>query len=452
MSKKKIVIIGAGFTGTMTAVNLLKVAPSPLQLELELIERRTSVARGLAYTAPSDRFKLNVKAAAMGAWSSKPRDFIEWLGAHGFAAQDDTFAPRSWYGEYLEALLREAAQTCAPHTCTTRHAEATAVDYDRNTDRFRVSLDTGETLDADAVVLALGNLPRESFDGNAIKGTFLDPYDPDSYADIASKKRMFVLGSSLTAVDCILESEGRGFKGSYHILSRHGRLPLAHEGATAAAPNVSELLSITNVRALTARVRSLAASCGSSQPVIDALRPHLQALWRGLPPRDKTRFLRHARPLWEVHRHRIPVEHAQVIHDLEAKGRLIVSAGRIRRAERRPDETAPLSITWQERGARDARTDDFDTAMICIGPEGNLEASPLPLARQLIKSGLVASGPLKLGAGIQAKQLPPGMDARLVLVGPLQREALWEITAVRELRDAAEQAAHRLCDILSTQP
>jgi fatty acid desaturase len=60
----------------------------------------------------------------------------------------------------------------------------------------------------------------------------------------------------------------------------------------------------------------------------DGLRPHLPALWNRLPPEEKSRFLRHVRPYWDVHRHRMAPEIARRIADLQQSGHLSILAGR----------------------------------------------------------------------------------------------------------------------------
>ena len=62
---------------------------------------------------------------------------------------------------------------------------------------------------------------------------------------------------------------------------------------------------------------------------VDSLRPHSHALWQSLDDGQQRRFLRHARPWWDVHRHRIAPEVARQVHDRVAEGRLEIVAGRI---------------------------------------------------------------------------------------------------------------------------
>ena len=53
------------------------------------------------------------------------------------------------------------------------------------------------------------------------------------------------------------------------------------------------------------------------------------SLWQSLDRDEQRRFLRHARPWWDVHRHRIAPEVAATVTRLVAEGRLTVMAGRI---------------------------------------------------------------------------------------------------------------------------
>jgi hypothetical protein len=68
----------------------------------------------------------------------------------------------------------------------------------------------------------------------------------------------------------------------------------------------------------------------------------------------------------------------------------------------------------------------------------------MPLAQNLLRRGLLAAGELSLGAVIPPLALPEQHIHRLKLLGPLQRESLWEITAVREIRIEAEKIANEI--------
>ena len=46
------------------------------------------------------------------------------------------------------------------------------------------------------------------------------------------------------------------------------------------------------------------------QAVINGLRASLPEIWQALPVAEQARFLRHLRPFWDAHRHRLPMESA----------------------------------------------------------------------------------------------------------------------------------------------
>ena len=71
-----VAIIGAGFCGSMVAVNLLRKAKEPI--DVALIERSGSFARGLAYGTTDPSHLLNVPAGKMGAFPDDHEHFYRW--------------------------------------------------------------------------------------------------------------------------------------------------------------------------------------------------------------------------------------------------------------------------------------------------------------------------------------------------------------------------------------
>src|ERR1044072_8501344 len=71
-----IAIIGGGFSGTLTAVQLLRRAEAGTRILL--IERSGDFGPGVAYATPDDRHALNVPAARMSALPGEPGDLVAW--------------------------------------------------------------------------------------------------------------------------------------------------------------------------------------------------------------------------------------------------------------------------------------------------------------------------------------------------------------------------------------
>ena len=77
---RSIVIVGAGFSGALTAVNLLRLAP-PGGLRVVLVNKSGRMARGIAYGTRSAEHVLNVPIYDLAfIWGVGPR--VEVSGAN----------------------------------------------------------------------------------------------------------------------------------------------------------------------------------------------------------------------------------------------------------------------------------------------------------------------------------------------------------------------------------
>jgi len=74
---KSIVIIGGGFSGVVTAINLIRLSHTPVQILI--IDKGRTPGRGIAYSTRSAVHLLNVTARNMSALADQPNHFVEWL-------------------------------------------------------------------------------------------------------------------------------------------------------------------------------------------------------------------------------------------------------------------------------------------------------------------------------------------------------------------------------------
>ena len=141
MSAARAAVIGGGLSGTLQAIHLLREGAE----RVLLIERGRAPGRGVAYGTDRPEHLLNVPARRMSAFPDDPDHFVRWFAARGGGTAED-FAPRMLYGDYVVELLEKAGDRIE-----VIRGEAVAVD------RGRVSLGGGHAIEADCVVLALGN-------------------------------------------------------------------------------------------------------------------------------------------------------------------------------------------------------------------------------------------------------------------------------------------------------
>jgi uncharacterized NAD(P)/FAD-binding protein YdhS len=176
-------------------------------------------------------------------------------------------------------------------------------------------------------------------------------------------------------------------------------------------------------------VREQIGAGGEWRAVVDSLRPHTIAIWRGWSLQQRASFLRHLKNLWDVHRHRVAPE---VRAQLDAE----VLRGRV------------LSI--REGIVVETSAGTFNVARVinCTGPACDYARLDLPLVVQMRRGGWLVPDPLRLGIETADDGRLIGADGQpvddLYTLGPLRRPALWESTAIPEIREQAATLAKRL--------
>jgi uncharacterized NAD(P)/FAD-binding protein YdhS len=447
----RIAVIGAGFSGVMTAIHLLwRCQPGE---RVYLVERGARVGPGLAYGTDNARHLVNVRAENMSAFADEPDHFVRWLAAlpserraeAGERTIAGTFARRAVFGAYIQDLLREAiARQDGADNLYLVTDEATAIR--RVAGGLELATGNGRTYPVDAAVLALGNLPATR---PRPPGWIDNPWSPEATAPLEPGRPVVVLGTGLTMVDVCLALTQQGFEGPIHAISRRGLLPLGHapsrpwEHLQLTAADCRSLLAL--FRAIRREVRRAADRAVGWRAVIDALRPHAQVLWAGLSEADKARFVRHVRPWWDIHRHRMAPPVAATLTALRTAGTLATHAGRIAAIEPGPHG---LLVRWRPKGQATTQQLVAQRVIDCTGLTGDHARSREPLLAQMLADGLARPAPFDLGVDCTAtgalRDAAGTPAADLFAVGPVTRGALWEITAVPEIRTQAEQVAEQI--------
>ncbi|WP_420381556.1 FAD/NAD(P)-binding protein [Novosphingobium sp.] len=423
-----IVIIGAGFSGTLLAVNLLRHGA-----RVVLVERdRAHLGRGLAFGTPHPEHLLNVRASNMSAYPDDLGHFQRWMDFDS-QQQANLFVPRATYGSYLREQMM-AAIASAPARFTIKEQEAVGIDWPE-TGGAVVHLDSGEQVAASAVVLALGNLEPAGLAvmrGLDREVAFANPWNPAATENLGGIEQIVLIGTGLTAVDVAISLDSAGYRGRITAISRRGLRPRAH---TPSGPHVTPgPRPEARGSALLRQVRHRAADIGW-RSAVDELRPHMQSLWRLHDPVAQGRLLRHARPWWDVHRHRLAPPVADRVATMQDDGRLHFCAGRLVSATAHGGDA---HIVWRPRGSDTTQTLVAQRVITCTGPESDVTRCTQPLLQALLAQGRMRPDPHRLGvevdqAGRVVDTAGTAQDA-LLAVGPVTRGAVWEIVAVPDIR------------------
>jgi len=447
----RIAIIGGGASGVIAAANLARASCG--DAEIVLIERRRDVGRGLAYSTRQPDHLLNVRASNMSAFADDPDHFFRWLLVRGSefgvdAPTPSCFAPRMVYGEYVRDLLNE------PSAQSVRRVADECVGLEETGRGVRVRLGSRGPIDVDLAILATGHDVRCASVGG-VKA--LDAWDGAGLAAVGSDDPVLVVGTGLTMVDVVLSLHRRGHRGPITAVSRRGLAPTTHAPCAPrplprdAVPLGAPVSALA--RWLRENTRFAQAEGGDWRGAVDALRPHTRALWQAMTLEQRRRFLRHARPWWDVHRHRMAPAVSEVIGKLQSKGQLRVLAGRIESATR---SDGAIEVAVRRRGAATVDTLSVGHVIAATGSPDGPHRSRDPLIRALLCDG--AARPDPLGISLDVTDTGAVIDAdgraseRLFAIGPPSRAAFWEMIAIPDIRDQCAELARRLAGSAGVSP
>jgi uncharacterized NAD(P)/FAD-binding protein YdhS/glyoxylase-like metal-dependent hydrolase (beta-lactamase superfamily II) len=448
-----IAIVGGGFSGSLVAANLLKTATRPLIVKL--IESKHDLGKGVAYSTDTDRHLLNVSAGNMSAFPDDPTHLLRWLNYNRTelaaflpdAVDASTFIPRKIYGLYLRSILEEAEATASSNVqLEYLRDEVVAVELERN--GAIVTLQGDLQFWADKVVLAIGNSPATPFGNQPSEqdDRIRNAWSTEALAGLEVDAPVLLIGTGLTMVDMLVSFHDRHHRGKIYAVSRRGVAPLSHQATKSYSAFLTPETAPNTIRELLHCVRSevkAAAAQGYDwRSVIDSLRPITQQLWQKLPPKEQKRFLRHVKPYWEVHRHRIAPEIHHVLQEMLNSGQLVISAGRIREYQ---STTDTVSTKVCDRHTKTNTVLQVSRVINCTGVEVDYRCSSQPLIASLRSQGLIRPNPIGLGLDTTSNGAVLNADGTIstlfYTLGSPRKGELWETIAVPELRGQAKIVA-----------
>lgn len=447
---KRITIIGGGASGTLLAVNLLKNA-DVAEFELNLVERRSKIGRGVAFGTTRDSHLLNVPAGRMGAFPDDIEHFHKWLSENGRSFDSHDFVPRVKYGEYLRDVFTRAT-TEVPANVRLNLIDDEAVDMAVNGDSAEIMLGSGEILPSTHVILAFGNFkpPHPSVGDMSFISSdkyFQDPWSSALYDSLDPEDSIFIVGTGLSMIDVALHLHNHGHRGKISAISTRGLLPAVHKlGFT--YPSFAEELKntdrITDILKIVRRHMKNADTNGSNwRAVIDSLRPATQQIWLDLPMAEKRYFKQHLSRYWNVARHRVPVEAAAVLDEMQSMGTLEILKGRLNGIQL---NEGTFNIKFSTLG--EEHNLNADVLVNCIGSEANFSRIDSEFVKNLIARRHIR--PDELAMGIDATADGRVIDKNnapsdvVYTLGTALKGILWESTAIPEIRTQARDLALKL--------
>jgi uncharacterized NAD(P)/FAD-binding protein YdhS len=451
-----IAIIGGGYAGTVLALHLCRCGPS---FQIAVIEPRSELGSGLAYSTPSDLHKINVPAHTMGVSDARDDRFMFWLETEHpelLAGPDDhrrTYVARRWFGVFVRDRLR---RDLAEHGSQLRHYRTTAADLRKVCYGSEIILGDGTAIFARRTVIAASHgvpaIPRGIPSEVQTAPNFLgDPWDLARIAAIPPDDDVLIVGTALTMADVAVSLLAQNHNGRIVALSRHGMLSRANGPSdppsdldfSAWPPDTARGL----VRRIRQEIRRNEASGGSWRDIFSALRQQNGHLWRKLPLVEKRRFLRHLKCFYDVHRYRMAPDIAERIDVARRAGQIQILAARLLGARR---TGRGFSVEIEERcRATERAALAVSTIINCTGPQPRLDSDPAHFFGALMARGVVQRDVLGLGLVVDDHYRLTGGGGDLYALGPLTRAHFGDTIGAPEITQHAQILASIIARSLS---
>ena len=449
MTKTDIAVLGAGFSATAVVINLLEHLPP--ERRISVIGSRSGFGRGVAYSTADENHRLNVPAGRMSLFADRPDDLVEWLARRGSCHGSEDFIPRQLFGSYITETLAAGLQRNS-NRARVQFVDSQALTCHALSDRQQVfELSNSDRVDAGRTVFCLGGTPAglpllqsridvaawPSIVENPWAEPWRDKLDPDA--------AIFIVGSGLTMVDQVVSLHRRGHRGHIHVLSRHGLVPHPHTVPRSPAIDAGIQPGSHRLSEMQQILRNAAGAAADWRSIIDGLRPITQSIWQQMDIEERRRFLRHAASWWNIHRHRMSPEIAEVLDEMRRSGQLLLHKGWIDSI--RAHDDGGVSVVFQERHSRRERHIGVARIVNCTGME-KCSIGKMPLLADMLAKGFIAQDALCLGVAVDAQsRVLSGLgraETGSYAIGPMTSGQFWEIFAVPDIRVQARDVAQHI--------
>ncbi|WLP56279.1 FAD/NAD(P)-binding protein [Agrobacterium fabrum] len=440
-----VALVGSGFSAICTAAHLLSSLPA--EASIAIVGDESDFGRGTAYRTELPYHRLNVPAGRMSVFPDRPNDFVDWLTESGITTDPLAFASRGDYGLYLRDrlanLLRSREQRARVDFI---RAKASACRPD-GAGGFSFVLENDGQLHAKNVILCLGlgsaSLPVQTVakDEGDMHRIVSHCWQPGWLSKVKAGDRICILGSGLTMIDQVLTLRGKGHLGPIHVLSRRGLVPYPHISPPTppADPNLPH--GAMEISVILQTLRGLVREGTPWRAVMDGLRPKTQMLWQSLTPAQRSRFLRHALPWWNIHRHRIAPEVSDAFAKLLSDGVLEIHAGYLRSID---EQEEGMVVRYRRRHTQILKELHVDWVVNCTGME-RAGIGHSRLLETMRDDGVLLLDSFGLGVEVDEQSRLLRKDGESwpghFAAGALTAGRFWEITAVPDIRVQAQKIA-----------
>ena len=336
-----IAVVGSGYTSASILTHLLDLQPE-LAAQITVFGPGP-FGHGAAFGTAHPDFRLNVRAQIMQLRPARPDVFPAWAEqniedktAH---CAEGAFYRRADFARYLNTEIEKLSHSDEVSFCAQRVISA---DFDNGSALWHLVREDGQFHTAETLILATGN-PTPDWpcpideacwpEAHSLlirspwSGTWLDKIDPGD--------EIVVVGGGLTAMDAVYALGRAGHSGRIRIVTPVGLLPPAqtdwipYEAVTWPddIDSASEFIRFFNRRLKANKRYDWTDTVWQSR--FEALRVHLNPVWRRLADSEKRRLMAHLGAFWSLARYRSAPQTNAMATQLQNSGQLELLTGRV---------------------------------------------------------------------------------------------------------------------------
>ncbi|KAJ5959169.1 FAD-NAD(P)-binding-domain-containing protein [Penicillium vulpinum] len=460
-----IVVVGGGASGLSVLLQLIeRVKDGKLLREVVVLEKREIPGPGLAYSDACAGTILNMHSDTMGLYFDKPYDFTQWRTN----LVDGPFPSREKYGEYLQATWFQAIEQARSIGLTISVIHQEANEIDRMSDgTLLLTLESGEQLRSQSVILALGNFTAVSNTHLMNQpGFFSSPWPLSKLDSIPLDSPVLIVGSRLSAVDTATYLSDNGHRGPITFISRSGRLPKV-QGSSATYPRryalhnlakaveaspeesmfqvtsglMNELSQATDgdwswilddkspVKQLQQDIQAAQDDQVQWQAVLRGTAPIIERYWNCLSSKSQELFMKQFYSIWMRFRHAMPVQNAQKILKLLEGSQLRVVQGQY--------------VRWDGTFKAETSAGLIETPYLieATGQECCLDRIHSPLIQSALKNKLLKPHP---GGGVDVDFDTLRASPGLYVIGSLTRGRHFYVSAIDRIAAHAARVSYAI--------
>ena len=340
-SSVSVAIVGAGYASAALLTHLLELRPDVA--EKITVFGKGSFGHGAAFGTLHPDFRLNVRAQIMQLRPAKPDLFPIW--AESCLQDEDAYSEAGQFyrrADFARYIDYELSQLPYNEDVNFIRQQVISVRYEHSISKWHLRTDTGDEYTALTLVLATGN-PEPNWPCSIEQaclqheGHLLikSPWTGSWLHDCDLEKTVLLIGGGLTAMDAVYALGQAGHRGNINLVTPSGILPPAQTGWVPAEAikwpdDISSASAVVRFMAdhLNQQPRCHWTDC-EWQSRFEALRVHLNPVWRRLPSAEKRRLKAHFGESWSLARYRSAPQVSQMAEQMISSGQLVLNTGRV---------------------------------------------------------------------------------------------------------------------------